>query len=144
MNENTQKAKNLLLAGNDTCVLCKGDSSVITSADRGVKPLLAFLDSNTDFKGFSAADRVVGKAAAFLYVLLGVSEVYAPVMSEPAVRVLEENGILAYKDIQPQTIRNRADTGPCPMESAVWEIDDPREALCVIRKRLTELREKKI
>lgn len=141
MNENTQKAKNLLIEGEYTCVLCnrKGDSA-FASTDRGVKPLLACLDSDTDFDGCFAADRVVGKAAAFLYVLLGVREVYATVMSEPAVRVLEENGISAYRDHQPQTIRNRTNTGPCPMESAVWEIDDPGDALCAIRKKLSELR----
>ncbi|MGM9637486.1 MAG: DUF1893 domain-containing protein [Eubacteriales bacterium] len=139
MNENTQKAKDLMLAGDATCVLCKEDSPVITSTDRGIKPLMGFLAGGTDLGGYSAADRVVGKAAAFLYVLLGVREVYAPVMSEPAARVLKENGIEAYRDVQPEAIRNRTDTGICPMESAVWEIDDPREALSAIRKKLSEL-----
>lgn len=128
-----------MLAGDATCVLCKGDSPVITSTDRGIKPLMGFLGSGTDLDGYFVADRVVGKAAAFLYVLLGVREVYATVMSEPAARVLKENGIEAYWDVQPQAIRNRMNTGFCPMESAVWEIDTPTDALCAIRKKLSEL-----
>lgn len=57
---------------------------MLTSTERGVKPLLQWLDGENSVKGFSAVDKVVGRAAAFLYVLLEVKEVYAGVMSEGA------------------------------------------------------------
>ena len=57
---------------------------MLTSTERGVKPLLQWLDGENRVKGFSAVDKVVGRAAAFLYVLLEVKEVYAGVMSEGA------------------------------------------------------------
>ena len=78
--DNWEKAKTLLAEGGYTCVICGGDK-VYTSHERGVKPLLELLEQGAELKGFSAADRVVGKAAAFLYVLLGVSAVYAGVIS---------------------------------------------------------------
>lgn len=45
--------------------MCKG-STIYISTERGVKPLIDRIDDGTDLQGFSAADKVVGKAAAFL------------------------------------------------------------------------------
>ena len=83
MDRNLVYAKELLEKENFTCVLWYGEH-LYTSRERGVKPLLEWLDQGLDLSSFSAADKVVGKAAAFLYVLLGVSRVYASVISEAA------------------------------------------------------------
>ena len=141
MRSDLNKAAELLAGGAYTCVLCRGEETV-TCTERGVKPLLGLIEGGNDWKGFSAADKVVGKAAAFLYVLLGVAEVYAPVMSKAAAQVLRENGIETQYDTLAENIINRVGTGPCPMEAAVAELSDPSEALCAIRKRLSELQSK--
>ena len=138
MKTDLQTAIELLAKGEYTCVLCKGDS-IFTSTERGVKPLLNWLNNEAQFKDFSAADKVVGKATAFLYVLLGVKEVYAPVMSEGAVSVLKENGISAKYDTLAKNIINRMGTGICPMESAVKDISNPKDAVAAIKTRLAEL-----
>ncbi len=135
MNSDLTKAAALLNSGAYTCVLCRGDA-VFTGTERGVKPLLGWLDGGVDLNGFSAADRVVGKAAAFLYVLLGAAAVYAPVMSKAAISVLEENGIQAHCGQAVEQIINRAGTGICPMEEAVADAAKPTEALNRIRSRL--------
>lgn len=132
------KAVEQLNSGKYTCVLCK-ENEIYTSTERGVKPLIDWLDGAIDFNGFSAADKVVGKAAAFLYVLLGVKEVYAPVMSESAIHTLERNGIQPHCDKSVKNIINRTGTGFCPMEEAVMDISAPAEALTAIRNRLREL-----
>ena len=72
MKNDLKKAIDILNSGQYTCVLCK-DNEIHISTERGVKPLLEWLESGIALKGFSAADKVVGKAAAFLYVLLGVT-----------------------------------------------------------------------
>lgn len=138
MNKNIMKAINLLTDGQYTCVLCKEDE-VYTSTERGVKPLLGWLDSEIDLKDFSAADKIVGKAAAFLYVLLGVKEVYAEVMSKAAIDTLSKNGIDSSCDIAVESIINRAGTGKCPMEETVWDISDPLEALEAIKDKLSKM-----
>jgi len=138
MNQDLSKASELLKSGDYTCVLCRGDA-VLTSTQRGVKPLLDWLDEGSDLAGFSAADKVVGAAAAFLYVLLGVKEVYAPVMSQAALKVFADNGIAASCDQAVALIVNRAGTGSCPMEAAVKGLESPQEALRAIRQRLQEL-----
>ena len=139
MTTDLEKARKLLASGGYTCVLVKGDT-VYTSTERGVKPLLVFLDGNTDLQAFSAADKVIGKATAFLYCLLGVREVYAPVISRSAAEVLSGHGIAAYWDVKAEFIINRRKTGPCPMETAVQTIEDARAALAAVRETLKNMK----
>lgn len=131
-------AKQILTSGEYTCVLCKGDT-VYTSDERGVKPLVAWVESAVDFQGFSAADKVVGKGAAFLYVLLGVDAVYAQVISAPALALLQSNGIRVAYDVKTDSIANRRGDGVCPFETAVLPIDDAKDAYSVIREKMREL-----
>ena len=132
-----QKAKSLL-NGDVTCALCKGERVYITK-ERGVKPLLTWIDSVEDFSSFSEADKVVGKAAAFLYVILGVRAIWAGVMSKPAAQVLERYGIEYWYDTLTDAIINRKGDGFCPMETAVKEIDTPEEALVTIKNKLNNM-----
>lgn len=131
-------ARTLLEKENYTCVICR-DEDVITDRRRGVKPLMELLEGGKDLHGFSAADKVVGKAAAFLYCLLGVKALHAGILSEPALAVLENAGIpVEYGTLVP-AIRNRAGDGFCPMETAVWDLDDPTLAPAAIRSTLQKL-----
>lgn len=138
MKADLKKAVDLLSNSEYTCVLCKG-RKVFISRERGVKPLIEWLNSETDFKGFCAADKVVGKAAAFLYVLLGVNAVYAPVMSKSAYKTLSKYGIETLCDLTVETIRNRSNTDLCPMEKTVMDIDDPETAFLMIKKKLESM-----
>lgn len=138
MNTDLEKARNHLDSGDYTCVLCHGDT-IHTATERGVKPLLSWLDSGVDALGFSAADRVVGRATAYLYVLLGVKAVYARVMSYPAREVLEKAGITTQAEKLVEGIINRKGTGPCPFEAAVLTIDTPEEALEAIRWKMAQM-----
>ena len=136
--ENLQKARDLLGSGNYTCVVCK-ENTVYTTTQRGVAPLLNWLEAEIDLSGFSAADRVVGRGAAFLYCLLGVKEVHARVMSYPAEEVLLAHGIAASADTYVPGIINRDGTGPCPFEAAVLEIQDAQTALIAIREKRRQM-----
>ena len=136
--EHLNKARMLLSRTDCTCVICGGDV-IITDKRRGVRPLLDLLDNDANVRGFSAADKVVGKAAAHLYHLLGIEDLYANVISQPALDVLQGAGIsVEYGQLVP-AIKNRSGDGFCPMESAVWNIDDPREALTAILNTLDKL-----
>ena len=139
MEHNLEKALELLNTGDYTCAVCRGDT-VYTTTQRGVGPLLSWLDNETDLTGFSAADRVVGRGAAFLYCLLGVKEVYARVMSLPAAEVLRAHNIRADAQLFVEGIVNRAGDGPCPFEAAVMDIQDAGEALAAIRAKRAAMR----
>ena len=132
------RARQLLEQGDFTCVLCRVEAQRV-SHKRGVAPMLEFLDAGEDLRGFSAADKVVGKALAFLFVLAGVTQVYSPVMSEKAVEVLDHYGILHHSGRLVPYIINRTQTGMCPMEQTVWDMDNPQAACDAIRRRLAQL-----
>ncbi len=132
------KAKETLLSGGFTCVLCKGES-VATSQSRGVRPLVSWQESRQDFQGYSAADKVVGKATAFLYALLGVKAVYAGIISRSALEVLVGSGIHAEYGALVDNIINRAGDGICPFEQAVLSISEPEEAYRAICEKMKEM-----
>ena len=141
MSDNLEKCREILKFGNFTLVLFDG-KTFLTDTKRGVKPLLDLLDGNTDLSGFSAADKVVGKAAAFLYVLLNVREIYADVISTHALSVLEQHQIPVEYNTLTDKIKNRARTGFCPMETAVLDEENPERALAKIRQKAKELAQK--
>ena len=138
MSSNLEKAADILKNGNYTLVAVNGND-VITSTKRGIKPLLQLLDNNVSLNGFSAADKVIGKAAAFLYVLLEINEVYSKVISKPALAILEKNNIRVQYDFLTDAVRNRDNTGFCPMETAVMNTDSAESALLMIYQKLDEI-----
>lgn len=131
-------AKMLLNNTDSTFVLCD-DSLILTDKRRGIRPLLDLLDGGINTAGFAVADKVVGKAAAYLYCLLRIKSLYAAVISQPALAVLQNTNISVEYDQLVPSIRNRVNDGPCPMESAVWNVDTPKDALVAIRSALIRL-----
>ena len=136
---NLEKAKEILKSGGCTCVLCKGEQ-IYTSTKRGVAPMLEFIDNGTDLQGFSAADKVIGKAAAMLFCHAEVAEVYADVMSKAAAEFLAANDVPFSYGTLAENIINRKGDGICPMEQVTANIYNTDEAITAIKKRLEELR----
>ena len=128
-----EKAKQIMVEGDYTVVLVSGED-VLSSKERGVAPLLDWVERGLDLKDFSASDKVVGKAAAFLYALLGVKRLFAQVVSAPALEVLRNWKIEVSFGETVENIKNRTGTGMCPMESCVLNIDNPYDALQEIKK----------
>ena len=118
---NLEKAKSILADSEYTLVLCNGDK-LYTSRKRGVAPMLEFIDTETDLKGFSAADKVIGKAAAMLFVHAGVTEVHADVISNSAADFLYVKGIPFTYNLLVKNIINRTGDGICPMEQVTSKL----------------------
>ena len=133
-----ERLKALLAEENLTCVLSDGNR-LIKRRERGVKPLIGFIESGKSFKGFTAADKVVGKAAALLHALMGVSSLYASVISEGALTVCKSFGISVEYGALAQNIINRRGDGFCPMEQAVADISDPQTAFNAVKEKLKNL-----
>ncbi|MGE5474672.1 MAG: DUF1893 domain-containing protein [Ignavibacteriales bacterium] len=138
---NIEQAQKLFLSGGYTCVLCKDDITH-TSTLSGITPMVEFITAGIDLNGFSAADKIVGKAAAMLFVLAGVKEIYASVMSEQALKVFLKYGVQYSYDTLTQTIVNHAGTGLCPMEQTVKDIENPSDAFEAIKHTLDFLNKK--
>lgn len=124
-----------------TVVLSDG-TRMLTGTERGVKPLLNFLDEYGTLKGFFAADRVVGTAAAFIYVKLGIRRVFAITISDGACKVFDSYGVDYTYENRVPVIRNRSNTDSCPMEKATADAGSPEQAIALIRQTLKALSEK--
>ena len=133
-----EHAKKKFSAGGYTCVLCK-EGHLLTHTKRGIVPMVQWLSDGIILDGYVAVDKIVGKAAALLFALAGISAIYAEVLSESALSVLHRYQIeVHYNTLVPQII-NRTKMGMCPMEQAVADIDDPVEAFAAIVKTLDTL-----
>ena len=138
MSERLAVARQRLIDGGYTCVILTEDGEY-TSFERGVKPLIEFLESGRSFEGAIAADKCVGAGAAHLYVLLGVRALWANIISDSALEVLERAGIKACFGQRVPYIINRKGDGMCPIESAVSGAKTSEEAYDLIKAALKRL-----
>ncbi len=72
-------------------------------------------------KNAMIADKVIGKVAASILVVAGVKEIYADVMSQYAIPILEQNAIRFEYQILTEYVQNNDKTGMCPMENKYKE-----------------------
>ena len=142
MEKDFQKAKEEYNSGKYTLVICK-DEDIIKSDVTGIRPVMTLIDSKKDYKGYSAADKIVGRAAAFLYTLLQVKNLYGETMSKGAVEILKNAGIYYEYKTLTDYIENRQKTGMCPMDEAVKDIDNPKDAYEAIRNKIKLLQSQK-
>ncbi len=125
--------------GGHTLVLCRGGELMISDA-RGVSLMMDYIAEGRDLHGFSAADVIVGKATAMLFVKAGITAVYAGVVSAAGKKYLEEHGVPLTFGSVTERIMNRAGTDSCPMEKAVGGTDDCEEGYILLKKQLSALR----
>ena len=138
-NPELKKALAVMREGGYTCVLCSG-GEVRTSTSHGIRPLLDWIEDTESFEGFYAADQIVGKAAALLYVKMGIAALYADVLSEKAVRILEQYEIPYAAGRTVPHIINRTGDGMCPMEQTVLDIEDPDAAFKALKTKAALMR----
>lgn len=113
--------------------------SIYKSFEEGISPLLECYTNKMPLKDYTAGDKIVGKAAAFLYSLLGIKALYALVITTDAKRILEERGVKVYYSTLTSSIINRAGDGDCPMEMAVKGVKDSFTAVERIKEKVEEL-----
>ena len=75
-----------LLVDDKTIVLVK-DDIIYEDKAKGIRPMLNYILNNYDLRGFSVADKVVGKGAAVLFIYANIKEVYAKVISKVALEL---------------------------------------------------------
>lgn len=130
------------LAGH-TLALCK-DEILLLSDKRGILPMVGYIDDNTDLRGFCAADTIVGKAVASMFVKSGIAAVYANVMSKAACDYLTSHGVYVEYGTLVDLIVNRQGTGSCPMEEAVKDLTNPDECFVALKNKLAFLRSQNV
>lgn len=135
-----ERAKQFLSDG-ATFALVK-DVEVFSTDRKGIAPLLELAEQGKNLSGFSAADKIVGKAAAMLYCYMGIAEVYAEVLSQAALDMFEKHGVTCSYGKLVDYIINRKGDGMCPMEVAVKNLSHPAQAVHALREKLNSLANK--
>lgn len=141
-NQDLKQAIQILHSAGASCVLVKGDD-VVKSDRPGVAPLLQLLYSGKSYEGYSAADKVAGKAASMLYIDLKVKAIHGDVMGEGGKQILADYQVDATYDTLVEEIQNRDGTDVCPMDKAVRDLRDPAQAPAVLKATIQVLKAKK-
>lgn len=111
-------AKQLLLDQHLTLVLVRDGEVLFKGQGKGLRELSQLYREQADLlKGSSAADTVIGKAAAMFYSAGQIAEVDGQLMSEVAIQHLQAHAIPHEFTIATPHIRNQQGNGLCPMEN---------------------------
>ncbi len=129
------KAKELLV--DEINLVMIKDNEVLKSKEKGIAFLFSLADKNR-YQGYSVADKIVGKAAAFLYSRMQVKNVYGKTMSKKAIEVLKKYNIHVEYQIPVENIYNRTYTGLCPMELTVLNIEEKEEAFKALKDKISQ------
>jgi len=134
-------AKELLEKEQLALAIVKNGEIIFTSRDRGIKPLYTAVEELKDeLKGSSIADRVTGKAAAMLCEYAGIKELHTNLISENAIKVMDTTTILYYYDESSPYIKNRDETGMCPVETLSLNVNNIYDLLQGISNFLESLK----
>ncbi len=118
-----------------TLVIKSSRGEISSFTQRGVKDLLTLvLECPEVLKDALVADKAVGKAAAACMVVGGIKQVHADVMSEPALALLQDHGIIAEYGQLVDHIINRAGTDWCPMEKLSRDENNPAAIVARIQE----------
>ena len=90
----------------------------------------------------SAADKIVGVAAAMLCVYAGVDSVFALTISEEGIRVLEDNNISYLFKKKVWNILNRSKTDVCPFEKLAMDSGSSDEAYVKLKSFASQMMKK--
>ena len=131
----------LLHEGNHSCVIQSADGNIHCYNRRGVLDLYeTYTREPSILKGARLADKVIGKGAAALMALGGVSEIYTDIISTPALHLLETAHIPTAAAEEVPFIKNRARDGRCPLETACDGLHTPAEIFPAITKFVNQLK----
>lgn len=107
---------------------------------RGISDLYRIYTSTPAIlKNAMIADKVVGKGAAALMILGGVSKLHADVISKSALSLLQEAGVQVEYAKLADNIINKQNTGICPIETLCLEATSAEECLPKIEFFISKL-----
>ncbi len=122
-------AEHMLKQKNLDLVIARNGRIIFENGLLGIRGLLHAIEKlGKEFIGSSVADRIVGRAAAMLCVYSKAASVFAVMISEEGIKVLEENKLFYRFENRVPNILNQEGTDICPFEKLVMELTRPEEA----------------
>jgi len=115
-------------------LLVYNNETLSTHDNRGIQDLLELVASQPErLKGAIVADKIIGKAAASLMTYRGVVEVHTNVICTPARKIFEKAGIKIFAAKEVPMIRNRENSGMCPMDTRLEGIEGVEECVEILQ-----------
>lgn len=120
-----ENVKKRLLESDASLVVMYSDGRIGEYYSPRVKDIVSILKKDKNALNEAVvADRVIGKVAASLLIKAGVKKLYANVISEYAISVLEKYEVDYSYNEKVEYIINNEKTGMCPMENKFKEEND--------------------
>lgn len=123
-----------------TCFVLKVDEIIFSSEAKGVKPLKDFYEERgVSEEPLIVVDRIMGKGAVMLAVLIGAKTIVTPISSQIALEYAKSYGVKTqFTKVVPYIV-NRSGDGRCPIETAVLNTEDVKRGYEVIDEKLRRL-----
>ena len=142
-NRDLELAKLKLNEDDLSLVIVKNGAVIFETSKQGISGFLQALEKqDKNLVAASAADKIVGVAAAMLCVYAGVSSVFALTISEAGIRILEDNNIACVFEKKVTRILNRNKTDVCPFEKLAMSSGSPDDAYVKLKSLANQMMKK--
>jgi len=142
-NQDLELAKLKLTKEDLSLVIVKKGQVIFETKKPGIGGFLQAIEHlDKKLVASSAADKIVGVAAALLCVYAGVASVFALTISEGGIRVLEDNKIACRFEKKVSNILNRSKDDVCPFEKRAMASGSPDEAYVKLKSLANEMMRK--
>lgn len=136
MSADLNLAKNRLIQKNLSLVIVNNGKVLFETESHGIGDLLKAIHKlGNNVKGSSVADRIVGRAAALIFVFSGVKAVFAVIASDGGIEVLTKNAVFYVYKKRVANVLNFAKTDVCPFEKLVARLSNPEKAYEVLKEK---------
>jgi hypothetical protein len=142
-NQDLEFAKLKLIEKDLSLLIVKKGKVIFETKKQGISGFLQAIEKlDKNLVAASAADKIVGVAAAMLCVYAGVASVFALTISEEGIRVLEDNNIAYLFEKKVSNILNRSKTDVCPFEKLAMASGSAEEAYVKLKSLARQLMNK--
>lgn len=123
-----------------TVIIYKENQVVYTSEFRGVRPMMDYMKVyGPSREPLTVVDRIMGRGAVMLAVLINAKSIKTPIISETALALAKIHGLTVEADKVVPYIINREGNGRCPIETSVLDIEDVQEGYEAIKGAIAKL-----
>lgn len=134
------RARISLNQGEKTFVIADDKKLLHYSNKRGLSPLLDLMQNDpAALEGAVIGDKIVGRAAALMCIFCNVKAVFALIISDEAIELLEQNSILATWQETVPYIVERDLSSIYKLDLYLKNVEDPNEAAEMIKEYETAL-----
>ena len=142
-NHDLEIAKLKLTEENLTLVIVKHRKVIFETHKQGISGFLQAIDEQKkSLVGASAADKIVGVAAATLCAYSRLVSIFALTISEAGIKVLKDNNIACSFQRKVTNILNHNKTDVCPFEKLAMTSGNPDDAYVKLKSLADQMMKK--